>query len=79
MSNEITQEAQATEAASSSPRRSLYNPVLQGTRGMLLLGGTSLGVIYGDIGTSPLYVFNAIFPASGPAPSSEDVIGALSA
>ncbi|KAM0793786.1 hypothetical protein ACM66B_001203 [Microbotryomycetes sp. NB124-2] len=39
----------------------------------------SFGVIYGDIGTSPLYVLNAIFPTSGPAPPKDDVIGAVSA
>ncbi|KAM0748500.1 potassium transporter [Meredithblackwellia eburnea MCA 4105] len=47
--------------------------------GTFFLALNSLGVIYGDIGTSPLYVFNAIFPSSGPAPSTEDTIGALSA
>lgn len=47
--------------------------------GMLYLAASSLGIIYGDIGTSPLYVFNAIFPSAGPAPSPEDTIGALSA
>lgn len=35
----------------------------------------SLGVIYGDIGTSPLYVYSSTF--SSP-PSREDLIGALS-
>lgn len=29
----------------------------------------ALGVVYGDIGTSPLYVLNGIFPSSDPAPS----------
>jgi KUP system potassium uptake protein len=37
------------------------------------------GVIYSDIGTSPLYVLNGIWPADGPAPSKEDAIGAISA
>ncbi|KAK4050374.1 hypothetical protein OIV83_003443 [Microbotryomycetes sp. JL201] len=45
----------------------------------LVLAGMSCGVIYGDIGTSPLYVLNAVFPTSGPVPSTEDVIGAVSA
>ncbi|KAH0603870.1 uncharacterized protein H6S33_007529 [Morchella sextelata] len=35
----------------------------------------SIGVIYGDIGTSPLYVFSSTFTSS---PSNEDLIGALS-
>jgi hypothetical protein len=37
------------------------------------------GVIYSDIGTSPLYVLNGIWPADGPVPPKEDVIGAISA
>lgn len=32
-----------------------------------------------DIGTSPLYVLNAVFPTDGEVPSAEDVIGAISA
>lgn len=38
----------------------------------------ALGVVYGDIGTSPLYVLNGIFPSDGPAPDKEDVIGVIS-
>jgi hypothetical protein len=37
------------------------------------------GIIYSDIGTSPLYVLNGIWPATGPAPSKEDVVGGISA
>ena len=37
------------------------------------------GIIYSDIGTSPLYVLNGIWPADGPVPSEEDVIGGISA
>ncbi|GAA5879127.1 hypothetical protein JCM16303_001307 [Sporobolomyces ruberrimus] len=50
----------------------------QKTRGFLGLSCVTLGVIYGDVGTSPLYTMNGIFPASGPAPSVEDTIGAVS-
>lgn len=38
-----------------------------------------IGIIYSDIGTSPLYVLNGIWPAAGPAPPKEDVIGGISA
>jgi len=31
-----------------------------------------------DLGTSPLYTLNGIFPSSKPAPSAEDTIGAVS-
>lgn len=37
------------------------------------------GIIYSDIGTSPLYTLNGIWPPSGPIPSEEDVIGGVSA
>ncbi|KAA1100479.1 hypothetical protein PGTUg99_010724 [Puccinia graminis f. sp. tritici] len=39
----------------------------------------AIGIIYGDIGTSPLYVMNGIFPSNGPSPSAEDAMGAISA
>lgn len=48
-------------------------------KSLLVLTAMSLGCIYGDVGTSPLYVLNAIFPTSGPNPAREDVIGAVSA
>lgn len=35
----------------------------------------SIGVIYGDIGTSPLYVYSSTFTES---PSRQDLIGVLS-
>jgi KUP system potassium uptake protein len=37
----------------------------------------SLGVVYGDIGTSPLYVFKSIFGGVPPA-NTDDYIGACS-
>lgn len=42
---------------------------------LLWLAYQSIGVIYGDIGTSPLYVYSSTFSS---APSREDLIGALS-
>ncbi|ERS95418.1 potassium uptake protein [Sporothrix schenckii ATCC 58251] len=42
---------------------------------LLWLGFQSCGVIYGDIGTSPLYVFSSTFSAQ---PSWDDLVGALS-
>ncbi|CAG8522090.1 2006_t:CDS:10 [Ambispora leptoticha] len=42
----------------------------------LLLAFQSLGIVYGDIGTSPLYVFSGIFDT--PPTDSRDVIGILS-
>ncbi|KAK7457024.1 hypothetical protein VKT23_010327 [Stygiomarasmius scandens] len=46
---------------------------------LLALSFQALGIIYSDIGTSPLYALNGIWPTSGPAPSREDVIGGISA
>lgn len=50
-----------------------------GFKATVSLAFIGLGVIYGDLGTSPLYAMNGIFPASGPVPSEEDIIGGVSA
>ncbi|OAL32530.1 hypothetical protein AYO22_00552 [Fonsecaea multimorphosa] len=42
---------------------------------LLWLSYQSIGVIYGDIGTSPLYVYSSTFTS---APSKEDLVGVLS-
>jgi KUP system potassium uptake protein len=42
---------------------------------LLWLAYQSIGVIYGDIGTSPLYVYSSTFTSE---PSHEDLIGVLS-
>ncbi len=42
---------------------------------LLWLAYQSIGVIYGDIGTSPLYVYSSTFSS---APSYNDLIGVLS-
>ncbi|KAB2572761.1 Potassium transporter [Lasiodiplodia theobromae] len=42
---------------------------------LLLLAYQSTGVIYGDIGTSPLYVYSSTFSSQ---PSHDDLLGALS-
>jgi KUP system potassium uptake protein len=42
---------------------------------MLVLAYQSVGVIYGDIGTSPLYVFSSTFTEP---PKRADLLGALS-
>ncbi|GFZ49919.1 hypothetical protein JCM24511_07322 [Saitozyma sp. JCM 24511] len=49
--------------------------------GFKLLGMafSTLGIIYSDIGTSPLYVLNGIWSSSGDAPSEEDIVGGISA
>lgn len=49
--------------------------IFKGTQ-LAFLAYQSIGVIYGDIGTSPLYVFSSTF-TSGP-PSRQNLIGVLS-
>ncbi|KAK7676632.1 hypothetical protein QCA50_020375 [Cerrena zonata] len=46
---------------------------------LVALSYEALGIIYADLGTSPLYVLNGIWPADGPVPPEEDVIGGVSA
>src|SRR5947209_8256164 len=38
----------------------------------------ALGIVYGDIGTSPLYTMQQTFGAQGLAPTAENVLGVLS-
>ncbi|KAK1259170.1 Potassium transporter 26 [Acorus gramineus] len=50
-------------------------PLEYGTMQTLLLAYQSLGVVYGDLGTSPLYVFSSISISN---PQEEDILGILS-
>lgn len=43
----------------------------------ILLAFQTLGVVFGDVGTSPLYTFSVMF-SKAPVNGKEDVIGALS-
>lgn len=45
---------------------------------MPLLAGGALGVVFGDIGTSPLYTLKTVLLLSGDAPSVEVILGLLS-
>src|SRR5262245_16950658 len=57
-----------------SPRRRRSAPVE-----LALLSVAALGVVFGDIGTSPLYAFRECFnPLHGLAPAPEAVLGVLS-
>ncbi|KAI0264210.1 potassium transporter [Gloeopeniophorella convolvens] len=46
---------------------------------LAVLSFQTLGIIYSDIGTSPLYVLNGIWPGSGPVPPKDDIVGGISA
>ncbi|KAK9937185.1 hypothetical protein M0R45_013994 [Rubus argutus] len=56
--------------------RNMYREKKFSTLMLLQLGFQSLGVVYGDLGTSPLYVFYNTFPNGIGDP--EDLVGALS-
>lgn len=43
----------------------------------IILAFQTLGVVFGDVGTSPLYTFSVMF-SKAPINGNEDVIGALS-
>ncbi len=46
--------------------------------GLGMLGLSALGVVFGDIGTSPLYTLKTVLDMTGAAPSPEVVMGVLS-
>ncbi|BGO93261.1 hypothetical protein NBRC10512_000086 [Rhodotorula toruloides] len=71
---ELKSESAFTNASFEPPERPKIT-----TRQTLVLAFLSLGVIYGDIGTSTLYTLNGIFPAAGAMPSEEDIVGGVSA
>ncbi len=43
-----------------------------------LLGLSALGIVFGDIGTSPLYTFKTILAATEKSPDAASILGALS-
>jgi len=47
-------------------------------RRLMALGLAAVGVVYGDIGTSPLYTIKEVFGPHGVAPSPVNVLGGLS-
>ena len=42
------------------------------------LGLAALGIVFGDIGTSPLYTFKTVLDYTGPHPDAAAALGALS-
>ncbi len=57
--------------------RGLAAPVLKAKAGLMGLSLASIGVVYGDIGTSPLYAFRESMRAAGGV-SPQNVLGVLS-
>ncbi|GFF84338.1 potassium transporter 5 [Aspergillus udagawae] len=68
------EQASVTEGADYDERDFHKKQVFSGWT-LAWLSYQSLGVIYGDIGTSPLYVYSSTFSSE---PSREDVLGAVS-
>ena len=52
-------------------------PPHHSTHGLPALSLAALGVVYGDIGTSPLYTFKVVLGATGKSPAPEAVLGSL--
>jgi KUP system potassium uptake protein len=62
-----------------APSESLNSVARQAPQGRLtLLGLSALGIVFGDIGTSPLYTFKTILGAAGTTPDAGAILGALS-
>lgn len=56
-----------------------HAPIVRSPKDLVRLGVGALGVVYGDIGTSPLYAIKECFhPAHGVAPLLGNVLGVLS-
>ncbi|KAL2513675.1 Potassium transporter 7 [Forsythia ovata] len=56
-------------------QRNDYEDVTLGRR--IILAFQALGIVFGDVGTSPLYTFSVMF-SKAPVEGNEDVLGALS-
>ena len=77
--NVTMQEGDAESISTTAPPAySRRAPQLSPVR-TIVFAFSCLGVIYSDIGTSPLYVISTIFPPTESAPSKDDVIGVISA
>ena len=50
----------------------------EGRSGIATLGLSALGIVFGDIGTSPLYTLKTVLSMTGASPTPETVLGALS-
>ena len=59
--------------------RDAVHPTVPSGRYLATLSLAALGIVYGDIGTSPLYAVRESFlPAHGIAPTTENILGVLS-
>jgi KUP system potassium uptake protein len=64
---------------SENPTSATDNTVRRGPQGKLpILGLSALGIVFGDIGTSPLYTFKTILGVTEKSPDAAAALGALS-
>jgi KUP system potassium uptake protein len=61
-----------SEAVSPKPARAIAH------KGAVVLGFSALGIVFGDIGTSPLYTLKTVLNLTGSNPAPEVVLGVLS-
>lgn len=68
-----------SNASFTSPVDAGPAPKISSLKDLLYIGLAALGVVYGDIGTSPLYAIRECFnPPHGVSPTIENVLGILS-
>jgi KUP system potassium uptake protein len=68
-------------STTTGPADSAAHPQGQGAKlghSQSFLALTALGVVFGDIGTSPLYTFSTALTASGQSPGTPEVLGVVS-
>jgi len=61
-----------TETATAKPAHAIAR------KGAVALGFSALGIVFGDIGTSPLYTLKTVLNLTGSNPVPEVVLGVLS-
>ncbi|HEX6508964.1 MAG TPA: potassium transporter Kup [Chloroflexota bacterium] len=78
MADVAPEETDPTETVAASGKGERGSSARSSGRAVLMLG--ALGVVYGDIGTSPLYAMQAVFSIDNGAvhPTTSDVLGAVS-
>src|SRR4029077_18049967 len=69
---------QGRTALTAMSEASATNPDGETRSRVLALTAGAIGVVYGDIGTSPLYAIKQTFGAQGVPPTEENVLGILS-
>lgn len=55
-----------------------HEPAGKSGHAQSFLALTALGVVFGDIGTSPLYAFSVVLNATGQTPAAAEVLGIVS-